>query len=62
MDLDLTTDALPEEIKQIVAPIATNLWLREKNLGRSGSTTTTVPMKSQHIDLKATILILVNPK
>ena len=27
VDLDLTTDALPEEIKQIVSPIAKNLWL-----------------------------------
>ena len=27
VDLDLTTDALPEEIKQIVSPIAYKLWL-----------------------------------
>ena len=36
MDLDLTTDALPEEIKQIVAPIATNLWLPGEKFGTIG--------------------------
>ena len=35
-DLDLTTDALPEEIKQIVAPIATNLWLPGEKFGTIG--------------------------
>ena len=36
VDLDLTTDALPEEIKQIVSPIATNLWLPGEKLGTIG--------------------------
>ena len=36
VDLDLTTDALPEEIKQIVAPIATNLWLPGEKFGTIG--------------------------
>ena len=36
VDLDLTTDALPEEIKQIVAPIASNLWLPGEKFGMIG--------------------------
>ena len=36
VDLDLTTDALPEEIKQIVSPIAKNLWLPGEKFGTIG--------------------------
>ena len=36
VDLDLTTDALPDEIKRIVAPIATNLWLPGEKFGTIG--------------------------
>ena len=36
VDLDLTTDALPEEIKQIVSPIAKNLWLTGEKFGTIG--------------------------
>ena len=36
VDLDLTTDALPDEIKQIVSPIAENLWLSGEKFGTIG--------------------------
>lgn len=36
MDLDFTTDALPDEIKKIVAPVADNLWLSGEKFGTIG--------------------------
>jgi len=36
VDIDLTTNALPEEIKEIVAPIADNLWLSGEKFGTIG--------------------------
>ena len=36
IDIDLTTDALPEEIKDIVAPLAENLWLSGEKFGTIG--------------------------
>ena len=36
VDIDLTTDALPEEIKDIVAPLAENLWLPGEKFGTIG--------------------------
>ena len=35
-DIDLTTDALPEETKDIVAPLAENLWLPGEKFGTIG--------------------------
>ena len=36
VDLDFTTDALPEEIKQIVEPIASSLWTQGEKFGTVG--------------------------
>ena len=36
IDLDFTTDALPEEIKQIVEPIASSLWTQGEKFGTIG--------------------------
>ncbi len=36
VDIDLTTDALPEEIKKIVEPVANNLWLSGEKFGTIG--------------------------
>jgi poly(A) polymerase len=36
MDVDLTTDALPEEIEAIVAPLASALWTQGKRFGTIG--------------------------
>ena len=35
-DLDFTTDALPEEIKQIVEPVASSLWTQGEKFGTIG--------------------------
>lgn len=35
-DLDFTTDALPEEIKQIVEPVAVSLWTQGEKFGTIG--------------------------
>ena len=35
-DLDFTTDALPEEIKQVVEPVASSLWTQGEKFGTIG--------------------------
>ena len=35
-DLDFTTDALPEEVKQIVEPVASSLWTQGEKFGTIG--------------------------
>lgn len=37
-DLDLTTDALPAEVKRIVGPVATSLWTQGEKFGTIGCT------------------------
>jgi poly(A) polymerase len=38
VDVDLTTDALPDEIEQIVGPVATAIWTQGKRFGTIGIT------------------------
>ncbi len=37
LDLDLTTDALPEEIKRLLGPVADALWLQGERFGTVGA-------------------------
>ena len=37
LDIDLTTDATPEEIREIIKPIAENIWLSGEKFGTIGA-------------------------
>lgn len=37
LDIDLTTDATPEEIKKIIQPVADNIWLSGQRFGTIGA-------------------------
>jgi poly(A) polymerase len=44
-DLDLCTDATPDEIKEIVRPLASKLWLQGERFGTVGAEVESVPME-----------------
>ncbi len=44
-DVDLATDATPQEVKELLRPVATNLWLQGERFGTVGAEVDGIPME-----------------
>jgi len=58
LDIDLTTNATPEEIKAIIKPIADNLWLSGEKFGTIGAHVNGKTIEK--LKIKPTIKIIAN--